>query len=147
MTVKLVLLGLITIAASLAFAGWRLTAQGAYESAEYSVVESDGIFEVREYPDLQMATTTMQSQSRGDNGSFMRLFQYISGGNASQRKISMTTPVFMEPQQANEAGQMGFVIPKQVSQQGAPSSIQLKRESEHASRRAICRGSIYGTDG
>ncbi len=34
---------------------WNTMARAAYESAEYKVVESDGKFEVREYPDLMHA--------------------------------------------------------------------------------------------
>jgi hypothetical protein len=33
---------------------WNTMARAAYESAEYKVVESDGKFEVREYPDLML---------------------------------------------------------------------------------------------
>jgi hypothetical protein len=34
-----------------ALAAWNTMARGAYESAEYKVVEKDGKFEVREYSD------------------------------------------------------------------------------------------------
>ena len=58
--------------------GWNLIARGGYESAEYKVVESDGKFEVREYPDLMLAATTTNLDSQGRDGSFMKLFRYIS---------------------------------------------------------------------
>ena len=68
------------------FAGWKLTARGAYESAEYSVVESQGNFEIREYVELLVASTDMEFAQRGEDGSFMRLFKYISGAKiASER--------------------------------------------------------------
>ena len=72
------------------------TTRAGYESAEYKVIESDGNFEVREYPDLMLVATTTKIDAQGRDGSFMKLFRYISGANESEQKISMTTPVFME---------------------------------------------------
>jgi len=102
-----------------------------YETAEYKVLISDGRFEVRDYPDLMLAATTSNQGGAGADGSFMKLFRYISGANESKQKISMTTPVFMERQAAGSqaagsqaAGsivQMGFVIPKEVAALGAPN--------------------------
>ena len=94
------------------------TTRAGYESAEYRVIETDGKFEVREYPDLMLASTTTKIDAQGRDGSFMKLFRYISGDNQSEQKISMTTPVFME-KDASEA-QMGFVMPKEVAVEGVP---------------------------
>lgn len=102
------------------YVGWKLTARGAYESAEYSVLESDGNIELREYPDLMLAITEMGTRVQGDDGSFGRLFQYISGGNQEKQKIAMTTPVFMEPKSEQSSGQMGFVIPKELANSTIP---------------------------
>ena len=99
----------------LAFMGWKLTSRSSYESAEYTVLKSDGTIELREYPDLMMATTDMGSRIQGGDGSFGRLFQYISGGNEDKQKVAMTTPVFTEQKSDQASGQMGFVIPKDVA--------------------------------
>ena len=48
--------GVFTVLA-LTYFGWKLTARGAYESAEYTVRDSDAPFEIREYPDLVLAAT------------------------------------------------------------------------------------------
>ncbi len=109
---------------SLAVAGvfaWTTMARAAYETAEYQVVESDGKFEVREYPDLVLVATATKLDAQGRDGSFMRLFRYISGENQSEQKISMTTPVFMENDEADSRVQMGFVMPKEVASKGAPA--------------------------
>jgi DNA gyrase inhibitor GyrI len=99
---------------------WSFTARGAYESAEYRVVETDGSIEIREYPELTVVSTSSNADMQGSDGSFMRLFRYISGENATQEKVSMTTPVFMEGvQQASEV-RMSFVVPKDVALRGAP---------------------------
>ncbi|WP_407652730.1 SOUL family heme-binding protein [Aporhodopirellula aestuarii] len=100
---------------------WNLTARAAYESAEYKVIESDGDFEIREYPDLILAATTAKLDAQGRDGSFMKLFRYISGANDSEQKISMTTPVFMEKDQTDAESRMGFVMPKEVAVEGVPT--------------------------
>ena len=65
-------------------------------AARYRVVSSDGAFEVRDYADLTLVTTAMRFDAQGNDGSFSRLFRYISGDNRQQQKVAMTTPVFME---------------------------------------------------
>lgn len=97
------------------------TTRAGYESAEYKVIESDGEFEIREYPDLMLVATKTKIDAQGRDGSFMKLFRYISGANESEQKISMTTPVFMENDQADSEVQMGFVMPKEVAVEGVPS--------------------------
>lgn len=117
-----------SVAALLAIAVLVLnrTTRAGYESAEYKVIESDGSFEVREYPDLMLVATQTKIDAQGRDGSFMKLFRYISGANEAKQKISMTTPVFMEPvfmenDQADAEVQMGFVMPKEVAVAGVPS--------------------------
>tara|TARA_R110002049_G_scaffold182485_2_gene350317 strand:- start:48334 stop:49017 length:684 start_codon:yes stop_codon:yes gene_type:complete len=101
--------------------------RAGYKSAEYKVVESDGNFEVREYPDLMLVATTTKIDAQGRDGSFMKLFRYISGANESEQKISMTTPVFMQESMVesgdkkDSAVQMGFVMPKEVAVEGVPT--------------------------
>lgn len=97
------------------------TTRAGYESAEYKVVESDGEFEIREYPDLMLVATKTKIDAQGRDGSFMKLFRYISGANEAEQKISMTTPVFMENDKADSEVQMGFVMPKEVAVEGVPS--------------------------
>ena len=123
---KMIYLIIAVVICGAVFVGWKLTSRSAYESAEYTVLETDGQIELRAYPDLMLVTTKMGTRYQGDDGSFGRLFQYISGGNDNKQKVAMTTPVFMEPQSDSEqpgtpAGQMGFVIPKEVAQSSIPN--------------------------
>ena len=76
----------IVIGATL-FVGWKLTARGNYETAAYQVIDSDGPFELRNYPEIMLVTTDMALNSNGNDGSFGRLFQYISGGNDVGQKV------------------------------------------------------------
>jgi hypothetical protein len=107
----------VVIAGSLALA---LTANAAYESAEYEVVEKDGKIEIRQYPELILASTESKVDAQGRDGSFLRLFRYISGSNEDEQKIAMTTPVFMEESEGEANGKMGFVVPKKVAEAGTP---------------------------
>ncbi|HAH44232.1 MAG TPA: SOUL heme-binding protein, partial [Planctomycetaceae bacterium] len=78
--------------------GWKFTARNAYESARYTVIETDGPCEIREYPDLMLVSTDSKAQPVDQDGRFMRLFRYIDGANQQEQKVSMTTPVFMDPE-------------------------------------------------
>ncbi len=133
--------GTVVVLALAGFFGWNLVARGGYESAEYKVVESDGKFEVREYPDLMLAATKTKLDAQGRDGSFMKLFRYISGANESKQKIAMTTPVFMENQDAGASVQMGFVMPKGVADEGVPKPTgeQVEVRKRSGGRFAVVR--------
>ena len=122
---------ILILLAATAGVGWRMTARSSYESAAYSLLESDGSFEIREYPDLMLVTTPMKSQ--GSDGSFGRLFGYISGGNDNDVKVAMTTPVFMEPEGRDTDGQMGFVVPRKISSAHIPKptdeTVQIQKRA------------------
>lgn len=123
----------LAVAACVAVVGyfaWTLTARSAYESAEYTVETKSGDFEVRVYPSITLVATPMNLEKQGRDGSFGRLFNYISGENQDKQKVSMTVPVFMDSDQSAISGTMGFVVPKGVAKDGAPvptgSKVQLK---------------------
>jgi SOUL heme-binding protein len=98
---------------------FALTSVGmAIETPDYKVLEQEGKFEVRDYPAMTVARTAM-----GD-GDFMRLFRYISGGNAAEQKIAMTAPVLV--QHKGEGGGMSFVVPRKV----AAANVPAPKESE-----------------
>jgi hypothetical protein len=88
------------------------TVRGEYESAPYQVVRASGKFELRDYPALTVVQTTMAPGSNGSDGSFNRLFRFITGGNEAKEKIAMTTPVFMSGGDTNAT--MAFVMPSRM---------------------------------
>jgi len=108
---------------------WKLTSRNSYESAPYTVIESSGPFEIREYPDLMIASTDMNPENTDDDRSFTRLFRFISGANDSGQKIAMTTPVFVERE--DQSGQMGFVIPERLRNEKIPEptneNVQIRK--------------------
>ncbi|MEY4384864.1 MAG: hypothetical protein RLY20_147 [Verrucomicrobiota bacterium] len=94
------------------------TSRSGYESAPYQVVRTDGKFELRDYPALTVVQTPMARGGDGGDGSFMRLFRFISGSNEAKQKIAMTTPVFMSAGESNVT--MAFVLPTRMKAGDAP---------------------------
>lgn len=109
---------LIAVVGALLLAAGCQATRGAYESAPYRLVRSEGKFAVRDYPALTVVETPMAGSDRGD-GSFMRLFRFITGENARKQQIAMTTPVFQSGGPANPT--MAFVLPAKLSAAAAPS--------------------------
>lgn len=103
----------------------------AIETPDYQVVAQDGKFGVRDYPPMTVARTAM-----GD-GDFMRLFRYISGGNAAEQKIAMTAPVLVQHGGADQG--MSFVVPRSVAAGTvpAPKAAEVAVDKMPAARFAV----------
>ncbi len=130
----------VLLVVALGYLGWK-TSRGGYESASYRTLDSELNFEIREYPKLKLVTTSMNFGSQGNDGSFMRLFRFISGGNSKQQKVAMTTPVFMDPSQNESSGEMSFVVPLQVASSGVPLPLDngVKIKEREAGLFAVVR--------
>lgn len=112
----------------------------AIEEPTYAVIEKSGPYELRAYEpkiiaEVEVSGTMKQASNRG----FKMIAGYIFGGNTSQQgasqKISMTTPVTMEPtgsekismtapvtmQQANGQWRMHFVMPSKYTMDTLPT--------------------------
>jgi hypothetical protein len=115
----------VALLAVAAGVGCKATRAG-YESAPYKVVRRDGAFEVRDYPALTLVETPMAT--KGEDGSFSRLFNFITGRNATKQKIAMTTPVFMTGSTTNAT--MAFVMPANMTAaqlpQPADASVTIR---------------------
>ena len=71
----------------------------ATEEAPYTVIKTDGIFELREYAPQVLAEIMVDGDLEGaGNKAFRPLFRYISGDNKAQSKIAMTAPVSQQQQ-------------------------------------------------
>ncbi len=116
------IIGLLVVAA-LAVAGCK-TVRASYESAPYHVVRADGQYEVRDYPALTIVETPMASVAQGADGSFNRLFRFITGGNDAHEKIAMTTPVFMAGSASNRT--MAFVMPAKMTTTQVPKPVDAQ---------------------
>jgi len=70
----------------------------ATEEAAYTVVKTEGAFEIRDYaPHIVAETLVEGTLEEAGNTAFNRLFRYISGGNRSREKVAMTAPVAQQP--------------------------------------------------
>ena len=87
-----------------------------YESQPYEVVKSMGDIELRYYPPSVMAEVQSANNS---NNNFSDLFRYITGNNARNEEIAMTTPVHMQNDGNNN--RMAFVLPKKYKEDTAPT--------------------------
>lgn len=103
-----------TLLALLGVVACKATRAG-YESASYVTKDKTQAFEIREYPELAVAS--VGSNDRKEDGQFMQLFGYITGKNEGQQKIAMTTPVFMDEK---DRSRMSFVLPKELTANTAP---------------------------
>ena len=102
-----------------ALSGCSMFGHSGVEIAPYEVLEKEDALELRHYERLVLVTTTMPSGMNDQRDPFYKLFDYISGKNASRKEIPMTAPVLMD--QADEPTEsMSFVLPESFSIETAP---------------------------
>jgi len=88
----------------------------AIEKPKYQVIIEDGSFEIRKYEPL-IRTVSRESDLRGGSG-FNTIFNYISGYNQSNTKISMTAPVINTIEQKEQT--IAFVMPSNFTSSTLP---------------------------
>ncbi len=98
-----------------------------YESPSYTVLKSDGPFELRAY-DAFSTSAYIGDDLSGKSG-FPVLFNYISGRNETKQKISMTIPVINDFSLSQ--GSMEFVIPPSFHKEGIPKPVDERLTIKH----------------
>ncbi len=88
----------------------------AIESAKFKLIRKEKDFEVRLYEEISLAMSK-ENDFRGYSG-FNEAFDYISGSNDQNRKISMTTPVINDLNQ--DSMTMAFVMPSDIPFESLP---------------------------
>lgn len=112
-------LGLLLIVLMIALASCR----GYYQTAPFTTEPpASTILEIRHYPTLAIATTSMGDPS--GNNAFGQLFRYISGDNTAKQKIPMTTPVFTGDLGEKKL-EMAFVMPPSLTNPPPASSTAV----------------------
>lgn len=107
------------------------------EKVNYSVLDKDGAFEIRQYDPYIVAETVVDSNFKeAGNMAFRRLYNYITGENRTQESIAMTAPVNQQTtsekiamtapvnQQAVEGKYaVSFVMPSKFTMQTLPQPL------------------------
>lgn len=106
--------------AALYLAGCAFTRAG-YKSPAYAVQARLQNVEIREYRVLVLAQTPTRMEVEGKDGSFMRLFRFITKGNSGAQPIPMTTPVLYRGEGPSEV--MAFVMPAEMKSEEAPAPL------------------------
>jgi hypothetical protein len=116
------------------------------EMPKYRVVKKLGEVEIREYPSLILAQTSLKKSDYDQEGSngFRTVAGYIFGGNQSQQKIAMTAPVIMK---MGDSASMSFVMPSEYNMQDlpTPSNNQVKLIQEKSKILAVIRFGGYSS--
>jgi hypothetical protein len=139
-------------------------AAAAYESPDFVVAVSRDGYEIRDYAPFLVAETAVTGGfDRGRNAAFRRLFRYISGGNAGERKIAMTVPVIQQPRRGERIAMtapvttaasatggevMQFMLPRDYDMASAPLPVdpQVELRELPAERLAVRRYSGRSTE-
>lgn len=118
------------------------------EKQKYRLVKAEKGFEIRYYPPATLATvyTSAKSYREISTPGFRKLAGFIFGGNESNTKISMTSPVHMDINDTMSA--MSFVMPSKYEMQDLPSpnDSNVVLEKSTAEYVAVLRFRGYASD-
>jgi len=117
------------------------------ETPEYRVIKKLEDVEIRLYPKMIVAKTSLSGKSfdnQGNNG-FRTIANYIFGGNEKNEKIAMTAPVVMN---MGDTASMYFVMPKAYDKSALPkpNSENVKIVEEGAKTLAVIAYGGYSND-
>jgi hypothetical protein len=117
------------------------------ETPDYKVIKTYGDVEIRLYPKMIIAKTSLENKSfekQGSNG-FRTIANYIFGGNEKNQKIAMTSPVVMN---MSDSASMYFVMPKKYAKDQLPkptsNNVLITEEAEKTL--AVIRFGGYSSD-
>jgi len=110
------------------------------EMPAYKVVKRIGELEIRTYPKMLVAQTSLAEsakEQRMSNG-FRTIAGYIFGGNERNQKIAMTSPVVMK---MGDSASMYFMMPKEysITELPQPNSKQVHLQEESSKTLAVIR--------
>jgi effector-binding domain-containing protein len=110
--------GLLTVAG----AGYFLYREKNVEKPRHRVVEQDGFFEVREYPELLVAEATVAGdRSAALDKGFSQLADYIFAKSRDGEKVAMTAPV-LSSSAGGEDWVTRFVMPAHFTRETLPAA-------------------------
>jgi len=131
----------------------------AVEQTKYQVIESEGEFELRQYPAHVVAETLVEGDfSEVGNAAFRRLAGYINGQNRRKQTIPMTAPVSQEvdsvkipmtapvnQERSGEKWRITFLMPAQYTLETLPEPLDSKVELRKVPERLMAALKYSGT--
>ena len=91
------------------------------ETPQYTVLSEGEGYEIRQYDELIVASTTVDGDlDQATNDGFRRVAGYIFGENALNEKIAMTAPVTAEANEQKQQYTISFVMPSALSMEELP---------------------------
>lgn len=117
------------------------------ETPDYKLLKTIDEVEIRLYPKMIVAKTSLNDNSfenQGSNG-FRTIANYIFGGNVKNEKIAMTAPVVMN---MGDSATMYFVMPKKYAKNElpSPSSKNVQIVEEESKTLAVIKYGGYSSD-
>ncbi len=138
----------LSILITLVLQSFTIMATNKTEEQKYSLVRKYNDFEIRFYPSATIAAINSNAKTYRDlsGPGFQKLAGYIFGGNESNIKISMTTPVQMDIN--DSVSTMSFVMPSAYTKENLPKpndpSVQIKKTADEYV--AVIRFGGYASD-
>jgi len=131
----------------------------AIEETKYEVIESEGEFELRQYPAHVVAETLVEGDfSEVGTAAFRRLAGYINGQNRRKQTIPMTAPVSQEvdsvkipmtapvnQERSGEKWRITFLMPAQYTLETLPEPLDSKVELRKVPERLMAALKYSGT--
>ncbi|MBN1791897.1 MAG: heme-binding protein [Bacteroidales bacterium] len=145
MIIKIIALSILI---TLVLQSFTIMAKNKTEEQKYSLVRKYNDFEIRFYLSATIAIINSNAKTYRDlsGPGFQKLAGYIFGGNESNTKISMTTPVQMDIN--DSVSTMSFVMPSAYTKENLPKpndpNVQLKNTADEYV--AVIRFGGYASD-
>lgn len=142
MNAILITIGVI-ITAFLVIQLFAMSSQKNIETYPFKVVKTYDDFEIRNY-EASLFTSVKLSTNKYEKGSsagFSILAGYIFGGNETNEKIAMTSPVAMS---LDDSMTMMFMVPKAIKKENLPQPNQSQIEFREEPAKIVAAISFKG---
>jgi len=115
-----IIIVVIVIVIIFVFQSFLIMSTNKTEEQKFSLIKKYEDFEIRFYPSATFASISSAAKTYRElsGPGFQKLAGYIFGGNASNTKISMTSPVQMDIN--DTASTMSFVMPSGYTKENLP---------------------------
>jgi hypothetical protein len=144
----LIIIPAVIILLTVLLQSFTIMSKNKTEEQKYTVIKKFKEFEIRFYPSATIATINSSAKTYKDlsGPGFRKLAGYIFGGNETNAKISMTSPVQMDIN--DSVSTMSFVMPSAYAKDDLPkpndSDVHIKNTADEYV--AVIRFGGYASD-